>query len=91
MRNCCNIDELCQIAYDNREEMSPRDISAFWTLAAKFIKIRDPSDQTNWQEEIPQIQELLLHTLERVGSNDSSGLDANRSWTCKNNGLDLQE
>ena len=68
MRNCRNIAELCQMAHDSLNAMSARDVSAFWTLAAKLIKQRDHCGQTNWQDAIPQVQELLLHTLERIGS-----------------------
>ena len=39
MRVCQSIEELTQMAYEHINTMSPRGMSAYWTLVSKLLKI----------------------------------------------------
>ena len=60
MRVCQSIEELTQMAYEHKDTMSPRGMSAYWTLVSKLLHERNnrPSDQMQIQ-----IDELIGQTL----------------------------
>ena len=70
MRNCQSIEEIAQTAHDHLDKMSPKDIAAFWTLAAKFIVRGNNRNQRGRQQPHHQQQQLasqlksvFLHTM----------------------------
>jgi len=60
MRVCQSIEELTQMAYEHKDSMSPRGMSAYWTLVSKLLHQRSnrPSNQMQMQ-----IDELIGQTL----------------------------
>jgi len=67
MRVCQSIEELTQMAYEHRDSMSPRGMSAYWTLVSKLLHKRSsrPSNQMQMQ-----IDELIGKTLRSIKTYD---------------------
>eukprot|EP00580_Thalassiosira_gravida_P009072 CAMPEP_0201652452 /NCGR_PEP_ID=MMETSP0493-20130528/44483_1 /ASSEMBLY_ACC=CAM_ASM_000838 /TAXON_ID=420259 /ORGANISM="Thalassiosira gravida, Strain GMp14c1" /LENGTH=779 /DNA_ID=CAMNT_0048128967 /DNA_START=120 /DNA_END=2459 /DNA_ORIENTATION=- len=69
MRNCNSLEEMVPMAYAHVESMSPRGLSAFWTLTSKFLRqtpnTRNPL-QTSQMEH--QLQTILAHTQKAIQS-----------------------
>jgi len=61
MRVCQSIEELTQMAYEHKDSMSPRGMSAYWTLVSKLLRQRSNNRPSN-QMQI-QIDELIGQTL----------------------------
>jgi len=63
MRVCQSIEGLTQMAYEHKDSMSPRGMSAYWTLVSKLLRQRNnrPSDQMQMQ-----IDELIGQTLRSI-------------------------
>ena len=67
MRGCRTIGELAQMASDHLQSMSTRDVSAFWTLAAKFLNDRR-SRQHLQEEDVRRLELILVHSIENIGA-----------------------
>eukprot|EP00571_Detonula_confervacea_P009633 CAMPEP_0172319060 /NCGR_PEP_ID=MMETSP1058-20130122/36657_1 /TAXON_ID=83371 /ORGANISM="Detonula confervacea, Strain CCMP 353" /LENGTH=289 /DNA_ID=CAMNT_0013034009 /DNA_START=24 /DNA_END=890 /DNA_ORIENTATION=- len=73
MRNCRTIEEVTQMAYDHVDNMSPRGMSAFWTLVSKILQKRSRGSakgQNNHgqmqQQMAQQLDTILVRTLENI-------------------------
>ncbi|KAL7530600.1 hypothetical protein ACHAXR_004948 [Thalassiosira sp. AJA248-18] len=70
MRNCGTIGELAQMAYDHLDVMSPRDMSAFWTLAAKFLRGKNQRSQVRDKVFKLKLDTILAYTQIEIQSYD---------------------
>jgi len=63
MRVCKSIEELTQMAHDHISTMSPRGMSAYWTLVSKLLNQRSnrPSNQLQMQ-----MKQILAYTLKDI-------------------------
>ena len=71
MRVCQSIEELNQMAYDHISIMSPRGMSAYWTLVSKLLNQRNrPSNQlqimNNNRNTQMQMKQILAYTLKDI-------------------------
>ena len=67
MRKCTSIEGLTQTAYDNKDNMSPRGMAAFWSLVSKFVH-RSSSRPTSSPSKHMQMQmdHLMRKTLQSI-------------------------
>ena len=71
-RECRSLEEAIHLAYDNLNHATPRNLSAFWAVVPKHLRNghnsgllgQNPGDLMN------QLDQILGHTLERIGSFD---------------------
>jgi len=63
MRVCQSIEELTQMAHEHISNMSPRGMSAYWTLVSKLLNQRSnrPSNQLQMQ-----MKQILAYTLKDI-------------------------
>ncbi|KAL7548406.1 hypothetical protein ACHAWF_011695 [Thalassiosira exigua] len=63
--DCASLGELIHKAHEHLEALSIRDIAAFWTEVSKFLRGRKQTSIQNSSG--PQLKEILLRTLLRIG------------------------
>jgi len=68
MRNCQSIEDLIQMAYTHVRSMSPRGISAFWTLVPQHLRTSRGKGKNKENHGLMkrQYRSILDHTLERI-------------------------
>ena len=65
MRNCKSIEELIDMAYAHKDMISPRGMSAFWTLTSRFLQRRGGPTPKHEQMQM-QIDQLIGQTLQSI-------------------------
>ena len=68
MRVCQSIDELTQMAYEHKDSMSPRGMSAYWTLVSKLLKKNKFEKVQNIEQMNHQLNDILGHTLQDINA-----------------------
>jgi len=74
MRVCQSIEELTRMADDHISIMSPRGISAYWTLLSKLLKKSRFDKVQNVEHMNHQLNDILGHTLQDINSFGSRDL-----------------
>jgi len=62
MMDCRTLDDAIKAIYDNLDRVSPRDISAFWTVLPRLLKYQDQGAQ------LPQLQAIFYKTADQIHS-----------------------
>ena len=70
MRVCQSIEELTQIAHDHISTMSPRGMSAYWTLVLKLLNQRRNRPSNQLQMQMKQILASTLKDIKTFGYRD---------------------
>jgi hypothetical protein len=60
MRQCDSIEELVQSAHDHLDTISPRGMTAFWSLLVKHAHKQDEKSRAQFNE---QLDALLARTI----------------------------
>ena len=73
MRVCQSIEELTQLAYEHISTMSPRGMSAYWTLVSKLLRNRSSTSNSGQiQLQIDELTGKTLRSIERYNPRNMS-------------------
>ena len=74
MRNCKSIGELTVMAYENKDNMSPRGMAAFWTVLSKLLHHRGRTtpkhEQIQMHMHLDQLKGQTLQSIHTYGYRD---------------------
>ncbi|KAL7549934.1 hypothetical protein ACHAWF_013189 [Thalassiosira exigua] len=66
---CKSMEDMVQVTCDHLDEMSPRGLSAFWTLTAKLLQKQGGANARGCQMKMhDDIDRILFCTLKKLGS-----------------------
>jgi len=63
MMDCRTLDDAIKAIYDNLDRVSPRDISAFWTVVPRLLR-----HQERGVHLVPQLEAIFLKTADQIHS-----------------------
>jgi len=69
-----SLEELTQMAYEHKDRISPRDVSAFWSSVPQLLRKSRFEKVQNVEQMNHQLDDILGHTLEKIDSFDSRDL-----------------
>ena len=73
MSNCKTIEEASQLAYQHLGSMSPRDMSAFWSIVSRILQKDSHANENEKQRSYPpnlknQLNTIFTHTMTNIGT-----------------------